>query len=95
MAGDAHGRGRVRGMNGPNASEKIAWQGTGTWQQQANASEKTGSFSGRLLFFVAFVLFLRVLFGSKEIISYICQRNIWNRFKKVFIISFRIKLKYY
>lgn len=48
MAGDAHGRGRVPGMNRSNASEKI------------------NPFPGRLLFFGAFVLFLRVLFGGIE-----------------------------
>ena len=31
------------------------------------------------------------LFGSLEIISYICQRNVWNRLPKVSIISIRFK----
>lgn len=26
--------------------------------------------------------FLRILFGSKQINSYICPRKVWNRFKK-------------
>ena len=34
-----------------------AWQGTGTWHEQACASEKIDSFPGRLLFLGAFLKF--------------------------------------
>lgn len=60
------GRGRVRGMN--------AWQGTGTWHEQAYASEKIDSFPGRLVFFDAFLLFFVCFVWWYLEILYICKQ---------------------
>lgn len=53
-------RGQVRGINS-------TWQGTGTWQRQANASEKINPFPGRLSFSLHFCYFSCDLFGGIEI----------------------------
>ena len=38
-------------------SQESAWQGTGTWHERSNASEKIDSFLGRLSFLDAFLKF--------------------------------------
>ena len=42
------------------------WQGTGTWQQSPNASEKICYFPGRLLFLMHLCYFSCDLFGGIE-----------------------------
>ena len=40
------------------------WQGTGTWQQSPNASEKIDSFPRRLAFSLHICYFSSILFGG-------------------------------
>ena len=53
-------------MAGDGYVAATAWQGTGTWHERANASEKIDPFPGRLVFFATFCYFSCVLFGGIE-----------------------------